>query len=547
MKIAYLIPMALAIAAGATAFAEDSSDLFADFASLGAADGAGAGTTAAPADASFSLKLSGTHEFDFHQPAYWADGNDSYRGDLKAPAFRNDVGLEIWERGVKVVSRWQFDAAPTFADAQDPNGSWAACATIKPNENYVSWNPDKLKLSAGYQIFAWGVADRRNPTDNLNPRDYSTSATDPAKIPSLAADAIWYPTDSVSLEGVFIPSKGESRYREDFARALSARSIPGIAGYDLSTGTPILSPYSVPGVSYGLDPAKPKNYAAGAKLNYNSDRVDLSVSYLYDLDQFYTPEISTRAQPFDAYMSGVDKGIAAGSYWMIDGITLNRKRIHRFGCDAKTTVGKCGLWLEGAYDVTERSGDEDYSERRSKIEYTLGGDVNYGPNDRFYANVQYFGTWIPGFDRDFHSDYANGLPDAARVSDADYMREFYERSTVDRLGLATEGLMQGVSCNLKWEFADAAVTPQVTAAYTMPFLYDDADGTRYGALALNPELDLKPIDSFHVKFGADLCYAWRKTDGDVRLDADSDAIGSYTPENNVYLKVVYKWNSETKR
>jgi hypothetical protein len=541
--------MALILAAaGMPAFAEDSSDLFADFAPSGAASADG-GTSGAALleDVSFSLKLSGTHEFDFHQPAYWEDGNDSYRGDVKAPAFRNDVGLEIWEKGVKVVSRWEFDAAPTFADARDPNGSWAACATIRPNENYISWNPDKLKLSVGYQIFAWGVADRRSPTDNLNPRDYSMSAADPAKIPSLAVDAIWYPTGSVSVEGIFIPSKGESRYRENFADMISARSVPGIAGYELTTGTPMLAPYSVTDVSYGFDPAKQKNFAAGAKINYNSDRADFSLSYLYDVDQFYTPDIAMRAQPFDAYMSGADTGSVAGSYWKVDGIALERKRIHRFGADAKTTVGKCGLWLECAYDATERSGDGDYSVRASKLEYTLGGDVNYGPNDRYYANVQYFGTWIPDFDDDFSSDYANGLPDPSKVSDAGYMREFYERSTVNGLGLATEGLLQGVSCNLKWELADSAVTPEVTAAYTMPFLYDDADVTRYGALALNPELDLKPVDSFHIKFGADLYYAWRKVDGSVRLDTATDAIGSYTPENNVYLKVVYKWNSETKR
>ena len=67
-------------------------------------------------------------------------------------------------------------------------------------------------------------------------------------------------------------------------------------------------------------------------------------------------------------------------------------------------------------------------------------------------------------------------------------------------------------------------------------------------MALNPEVDIKPMDSFHIKIGADLFYAWVKKSGkDVSLDTTTDRIGIYTPSNNVYLKLEYKWNYDLDR
>jgi hypothetical protein len=520
------IGIALGFALTSFVFAEDNSaDLFAsataDTTSDAAANASTASSTAA-AESSFTLKLSGSHEADYHAPIYGGDDGDNYTGNIKTPALRNDLGAEVRDGNVKLVSHWGFDVTPASADAQKPNQSWSGSLSIKPYENYISWSPDGFKLSAGYQIFSWGVADRKNPTDNLNPKDYSVGIN-PDKIPVLAGDAVWYPTDKVSIEGVFIPSKSASEYPEDFAGVVRTSS---------------LSQLMYPGAAtvYDQTDTKPKDFVAGGKLNYNSAGLDLSLDYLYDQDQYYTPEITTKATQ---------------SGYLIDSITLDRKRIHRIGGDAKTTIGKYGLWLESAYSITENSGSDDYSVRKSKLEYTLGTDVNYGPNDTYYANLQYIGAWIPGYDKDYGSDYTNAVYrfNPLKAGDQAYMEEFYQRSIVNSLGLDTEGLMQGATCNLKWELADALFTPQVTAVYTMPFLYNDANETRYGALALNPEIDFKPVDSFHIKIGSDLYYAWHKVAGEsgVRLDTTNNAIGVYTPSNNVYIKVVYKWNDDIKK
>lgn len=521
------LALALGPALATPAFAEDSlEDMFADAAASAdaAQQPASKAADAAPAAAEgLKLKLSGTHEFDYHYPTY-KSGSATYDGTMKEPAFRNDLGLELGDGKVKVVSRWQLDASPSLYGRDDPNSSWQNGVLLRQNENYISWSPADFKLSAGYQVFAWGVADKRNPTDNLNPRDYTVSGIDPAKIPVLAGDAVWYPSDKLSLEGVFLPFKPDSIYNVDSKSTLSDELNGTLSAFGKSAA-----------VSYGSSSFKPKDFVAGAKVSYRSG-LDLSLSYLYDMDQYYTPEVTTALAPlggpFYAYLPS--------------SVSLERKRIHRFGADAKTTVGKYGLWLEGAYSVTENSGSGDYSVRKPRLEYTLGGDVNYGPNDAYYVNLQYVGTWIPGYDKDYGSDYGNATYkfDPTHMADKSYMQDFWERSMVNQAGFDTEGLLQGVTCNLKWELKDALFTPQVTACYLMPFQYDDTEGKRYGSLALNPELDIKPVDSFHIKLGSDMYYAWHKVDGKVKLDTASDSVGTFTPFNNVYLKVVYKWNRD---
>jgi len=532
MKRAYLLAaaaLALAAAPARTALAEDSlEDLFADAAAPAAssdtsapAAGQAASPAAAPSAAGgLVVKTSGTHEFDYRAPAYWLAGGQSYDGTLKEPAFRNDVGVELNEGKVKVVSRWELDASPSLYSRSDPNSNWQGSVLLRPNENYISWSPASFKLTAGYQIFAWGVADKRNPTDNLNPRDYTTSASDPAKIPVLAGDAIWYPNDKLSLEGVFLPFKPDSIYNEDTASAIGDELNGNLSAVGKSAS-----------VSYDTTAYKPKDFVAGGKLSFHSD-VDFSLSYLYDMDQYYTPDVATALTAYGYLPSSV---------------SLERKRIHRVGGDVKTTVGKYGVWLETAYDITENSGSDDYSARKSRLEYTLGGDFNYGPNDVYYVNLQYIGTWIPGYDKDFGSDYGSSLTSVVTNHGADksYMQDFWERSMVNQAGFDTEGLMQGLTWNLKWELRDALFTPQVTGCYLVPFAYDDSSEKRYGSLALNPELDVKPIDSFHIKLGADLYYSWYKPDGEsVKLDTSNSALGTYTPFNDVYLKVVYKWNRD---
>jgi hypothetical protein len=529
-----LLAAALGLALALPALAQDNSaDLFADAISATAP----AADAAAPAAGAFSLGLAGGHEFGYRFPAYSSSTSD-YDGEMKPPYFGNELDLGAQDGAVKLVSNWKLDLRPLATDAKGERGSWDQLVRARPLENYVSWSPAGLKLSAGYQIFSWGVADKKNPTDNLNPRDF-TVGVNADKVPVLAADAIWYPSDSVSIEGVFLPSAQNSIYPVDFkaevdasAAKIAARLTPALTGlYRLKYGNPAWAVTATAGAAtddaLALDP---ENAIAGGKLNYKSAAFDASLSYLYDFDPFYTPIFSTTATV-----------TSATSATVATAVSLERERIHRIGLDAKTTLGKFGLWTEAAYSLTKNDGSsDDYEYRRSKLDYVVGTDFNFGPNDSGYVNLQYIGAWTPGYDDSFYADLAaNKIADPTAV---------YQRAIVEALGLDTEGLLQGATVNVKYEIADATFTPQITAVVAAPFLYDDTQQKRYCSVALNPEIDVKPVDSFHIKLGADLAYAWVKpAGGEVELDTTTDKIGAYTPSNNVYLKILYKWNLDLKK
>jgi len=486
MKRTLCIAMMAALSLGGLAFGQEAAE---------AADQDSESTPSQAAESasgkSFELKLNGDHQFIYRAPVY---GDDNYYdSEMKIPRFRNELSLDVKDGQISLVSHWQIDSSPAFS--QDRSDQWSDSTRVRNLENYIAWNPEKFRLGFGYQIYAWGVADGRNPTDNLNPRDYTTmEGTKPHKIPVLSASLNWYPTEEISLETVFEPSAANSIFPIDYQEELGSFGFTNVVYDDLDN--------------------KPSNFIAGGKLNYRSQAVDLSISYLYDFDAMYTPVIGNAGSP-----AATD-------------ISLERKRIHRLGADAKTTVGKFGLWAEACYSLTGNTDASDYSERLSRLDYTLGFDFNYGPQDDYYVNFQYTGTVIPGFDSSANTD----------ISD---MQSYYQRMLVGFMGSEREKYLQGVTWNAHWNLANGNIVPTFTGAYSLPFDYDDSAGTRYGNLLLRPEIDIMPVDSFHITVGAILSYAWIKKDGDVSLDTTQDSLGIYTPSNHVFVSVSYKWNYET--
>jgi hypothetical protein len=336
------------------------------------------------------------------------------------------------------------------------------------------------------------VADGRNPTDNLNPRDYTTlEGNKDHKIPILSASVNWYPTEEISVETVFVPQPVNSISPLDYQAQLTS--------YGFTT-------------TYAPAENKPGDFIAGGKVNYRSPAADFSVSYLYDWDKMYTPVFS------NATWTGAD-------------VSLERKRVYRFGADAKTTVDRFGLWAEGCYTLTGNSNAANYAERLCRFDYTLGGDFSYGPQDDYYLNLQYTGTIIPGFDA---SKNTESTPQA-----------YDQKMLVAFLAGEREATLQGITWNAHWNLMDSRLVLTFTGAFSMPFLYDNSATTRYCNVMLLPEIDFMPVDSFHITAGAILCYAWIKNaGGQVVLDTTLDSLGIYTPSNHFFISVSYKWNYE---
>jgi hypothetical protein len=451
------------------------------------------------APAALSVTLGGDHQAEYRMPLYGDSWN--YDGAMKTPGIDNRLGVEVDDGQVRAVSKWRVVTSP------DADGNGTASTKVAPLENYVSWSPSPLKMSMGYQIFAWGSADGRNPTDNLNPRDYTDIDNGAEKIPVLSTSLNWYPSENLSLETVFLPVPGQSVFPIDYQKALLA--------------------YGFGSVRYQPVSFSPESYVAGAKINYRSQAIDLSLDYLYDYDQLYTPLVSIAGLPLPSNTS----------------IALERKRIHRFGADAKTTVGPVGIWAEACYSLTGNTDASDYSERLSKLDYTLGMDLSYGPQDAYYLNLQYVGTVIPGYDS------------SANIPDPSNMTSYFQRNLVGFVGGEREGVAQGLALNARWDLADARIVPSITGSYTFPFDYDtntyDQTGlpsgtlARYGSLFIKPQVDLVPVDSFHITIGCVLSYAWDESGNAVSANTTTDTVGIYTPSNHAFVALSYKWNYET--
>jgi len=456
--IKLVLAIALALAALGQAVAEDSE-------------------TATESPAFMAFNLTGAHELSYAMPAGGYSWDSGYDGEMKYPQLINDLGLDATIGQIGVVSKWEIQSLEQHGEAIN---------NLRYVENYIAWNPEKFRFSFGYQVFSWGVADGRNPTDNINPEDYTTLEGDKVhKIPVLAIGASWYPGEEWSLDSVYVPLPLDSLFPEDYVRSLRNE-----------------------GINASLDEVedKPENFVAGGKLNYRSPAMDFSVSYLYDFDRMYTPSVT------DDF-----------------GVSLERKRVHRIGADMKTTLGRYGLWAEACYSLTGNSDPSSYAERLSSLDYTLGFDFSYGPGDDYYLNLQYTGTVYPGYD---------SSADTFSQSDPRYL----EKELLYQLAGVDGGLTQGLTWNARWSFADGAIVPSFTGSYSLPFYYDSSSVKYYGSMLLKPQIDFMPIDSFHIVVVAILAYSWvNQGEQCVALDT-SDLVGVYTPENNVFLSVTYMWS-----
>ncbi|MBL4845903.1 MAG: hypothetical protein JKY65_10275 [Planctomycetes bacterium] len=128
----------------------------------------------------------------------------SYRDWL----WQNEVGGS----GVRLVAELEVRVdddvyATGIPDSIDDDDRRRPILTTK--DFYIALAIDWFEVRAGYQIFSWGTGDLLNPTDNINPTDFS-DAFDSRRIPVMAA-AISLDFDFISLEFVTVPTFTRSR------------------------------------------------------------------------------------------------------------------------------------------------------------------------------------------------------------------------------------------------------------------------------------------------------------------------------------------------
>ena len=451
-----------------------------------------------------SWNLNGKQEVVYRVPLF-RDPID-YLGLYLEPRIENIINLTATVGQLRVTSNWQINLWPLgtqLAGALPLAGS--VTATVIPKDNFVSVGAGPLLFDAGYFVRIWGVADGLNPTDNINSVDYTQSLV-PQAMPSLLFRLAFYPAPWTAIETIFEPYKQEDLFPVD-----PVSRIPQ-------------SLFSPSQVSVSNPPLSVSSSVIGARVAFYTPGVDFSVSYLYDIDQYYTPIVS--------YTSPLDKSL-----------TLERLRIHRIGADARTTAGQFGLWIESCLSITTDPSMTDAAIRNPSIGLTAGGDVSYGPDGSFYLSLQYNGRYVFGFYDSFSTDYPLGQPDPLKLAtDANYAIQFYDRALSQSLGDETEALLNTFALKADFPFDSGRWKPGVICTYLLPIGYDPSAGTRLGSLLLEPSLTYSPSSSVALSLGGQLIFAWTRPPGagSVTLDT-SDRLGMWHDQSNIYLKASYTW------
>jgi hypothetical protein len=146
---------------------------------------------------------------------------------------------------------------------------------VIPQEAYLNVNTSHVNFRGGYQIFSWGASDLYNPTDILNPRDY-TDIFDFEKV-GIVATKLTFSKGNFVVEGIWMPIPLEaylpyqdSRFVQPFLTIENNPVFPIIgappADYDVTE-------------NYLDPPINIRSSQFGARVLATVGRFDLGLSY----------------------------------------------------------------------------------------------------------------------------------------------------------------------------------------------------------------------------------------------------------------------------
>ena len=393
---------------------------------------------------------------------------------LRENAQKNADGQTKWQN--------ELDFAETYAGLYSLQGLWS--------------------LYIGYQYFSWGAADRISPIDILNPRDLRLSPRRQEKLSVLGAQFAWQPISWFGLEAVYLPF-----YRDNQINMRAALQSP-------LERLQITKPLKFLGGA--LDFRKP---SLGGRLRFylpgQNASINFGLSYLYAPDSALTPKIGLQRKEVSVPRAG------QVPYFGADELELEREQLHHWGFDVRFAFPSWSLWLESAFSLNPNWEKGSYAARSPKLESVAGIDVQYGPQQRFYANFQYGLRWLPDFRQSlgYRSTAAPGigsLPFELGKGQG-YYRNYYLYQLNDALAGYNEGLLQRFVLNLDFPFEpqtrNIGWVVGMKLGYEWPLLGgENAMHQLYG----NPELRLRwnwqtnPSHSIQLSlaFGAELFAAF---------------------------------------
>ncbi len=235
------------------------------------------------------------------------------------------------------------------------------------DEAYIDYFSKNFDIRLGKQLITWGTADAINPTNNINPIDFSDILDiEDERIASFAIQTKYYFGD-FTLEGDLLPVYNSSILPNQNSRWFTDFD-PQII---LPTGTAINANYLF------SETKMPKNDIRSAQFAFKLSTLfkgwDLSMSYYNGFDDL--PSFNTEVSFATDFSSAT--------------VTIKPeiKKLQVYGFDFSKAIGKYGLRGEAAYFQTEdKKGTIDYIDN-PYFWYVVGIDRNFsnvvGENNLF--------------------------------------------------------------------------------------------------------------------------------------------------------------------
>ena len=225
-------------------------------------------------------------------------------------------------------------------------------------EGYVGWRNDKVEVTLGRRIIAWGRADRINPTDVISTRDYTRlfAEDEDQRRGSVVATAS-YAFGDMTATALWAPEFRPNIYPIPQVPGLDVRQTAGRFSAD----------------QFGL------------RLDHTGGGFDWAVSYFTGINR----------NPGARLASLSLTGIAVDAVY---------SRVQTWGADFATNLGSYGLRGEIAYSQPGAS-KGDLFNQRPFAELVVGADHNITENVN--VNLQYVMVQVFSF-----ADPANGLSPA---------------------------------------------------------------------------------------------------------------------------------------
>ena len=396
-------------------------------------------------------------------------------------------------------------------DPQSGQITWQS--ELDSGETYVSlYNLQGLwSLYLGFQYFSWGTADRISPIDILNPRNLRLSPR-----PRLNRSR----QEKLSVLGVKFQLEPISWFR------LEAAYLPFYRDNQLDTRAALKGPLALMGIKKppkvlgsALDFRKP---TLGGRMRFDlrsqNVSVTLGLNYLYAPDSALTPKIKVKRAKDPKTGNSLP-------FFVADELQLEREQLHHWGFDVRLGFPSWNLWLDSVFSLNPNWSKGSYATRSPKFESVLGMDVQYGPQQRFYANFQYSLRWLPDYRESLDSlDYQSTDLQPFGINQTlpfqvnrkqDYYRNYYLYQLSDPLAGYNEGLLQRFLLSLDFPFEPPTRNIAwgwilgLKLGYELPLL---AGENAMHQLYANPELRFlwnwqtnpKHSIQFNLAFGAEL-------------------------------------------